>query len=300
MEQVSKLELKDYVLEYVSDSIEILRVELDELEGDDLRKSMNSLKWYEDVYKDVQGATSVDLDSQYQLWTDTECFLQDIFEMRKTDLIEEYEKTEACKLGVELVLDYVNYRDIMTLSKYGIDNLSDSIAELKKDSQLFRDYVYWNNFDSSSTLNHTYADKLNFDEKIPMAMVNFNTKEWSESLVKEHGNLFNDFYAKYYPNIDEELKLILEKLPRLTHDIENGLSLPTSSRKLLRIANMSNNEELILDNISGLDNAELEILKELVDEKNMSYDSSISSSSYAQDLNISKTNEKHNEDEMSR
>lgn len=300
MEQVSILELKDYVLEYVSDSIEILRVELDELEGDDLRKSMNSLKWYEDVYKDVQGATSVDLDSQYQLWTDTECFLQDIFEMRKTDLIEEYEKTEACKLGVELVLDYVNYRDIMTLSKYGIDNLSDSIAELKKDSQLFRDYVYWNNFDSSSTLNHTYADKLNFDEKIPMAMVNFNTKEWSESLVKEHGNLFNDFYAKYYPNIDEELKLILEKLPRLTHDIENGLSLPTSSRKLLRIANMSNNEELILDNISGLDNAELEILKELVDEKNMSYDSSISSSSYAQDLNISKTNEKHNEDEMSR
>lgn len=300
MEQVSKLELKDYVLEYVSDSIEILRVELDELEGDDLRKSMNSLKWYEDVYKDVQGATSVDLDSQYQLWTDTECFLQDIFEMRKTDLIEEYEKTEACKLGVELVLDYVNYRDIMTLSKYGIDNLSDSIAELKKDSQLFRDYVYWNNFDSSSTLNHTYADKLNFDEKIPMAMVNFNTKEWSESLVKEHGNLFNDFYAKYYPNIDEELKLILEKLPRLTHDIENGLSLPTSSRKLLRIANMSNNEELILDNISGLDNAELEILKELVDEKNMSYDSSISSSSYAQDLKISKTNEKQNEDEMSR
>lgn len=300
MEQVSILELKDYVLEYVSDSIEILRVELDELEGDDLRKSMNSLKWYEDVYKDVQGATSVDLDSQYQLWTDTECFLQDIFEMRKTDLIEEYEKTEACKLGVELVLDYVNYRDIMTLSKYGIDNLSDSIAELKKDSQLFRDYVYWNNFDSSSTLNHTYADKLNFDEKIPMAMVNFNTKEWSESLVKEHGNLFNDFYAKYYPNIDEELKLILEKLPRLTHDIENGLSLPTSSRKLLRIANMSNNEELILDNISGLDNAELEILKELVDEKNMSYDSSISSSSYAQDLKISKTNEKQNEDEMSR
>lgn len=300
MEQVSILELKDYVLEYVSDSIEILRVELDELEGDDLRKSMNSLKWYEDVYKDVQGATSVDLDSQYQLWTDTECFLQDIFEMRKTDLIEEYEKTEACKLGVELELDYVNYRDIMTLSKYGIDNLSDSITELKEDSQLFRDYVYWNNFDSSSTLNHTYADKLNFDEKIPMAMVNFNTKEWSESLVKEHGNLFNDFYAKYYPNIDEELKLILEKLPRLTHDIEYGLSLPTSSRKLLRIANMSNNEELILDNISGLDNAELEILKELVDEKNMSYDSSISSSSYAQDLNISKTNEKHNEDEMSR
>lgn len=300
MEQVSILELKDYVLEYVSDSIEILRVELDELEGDDLRKSMNSLKWYEDVYKDVQGATSVDLDSQYQLWTDTECFLQDIFEMRKTDLIEEYEKTEACKLGVELVLDYVNYRDIMTLSKYGIDNLSDSITELKEDSQLFRDYVYWNNFDSSSTLNHTYADKLNFDEKIPMAMVNFNTKEWSESLVKEHGNLFNDFYAKYYPNIDEELKLILEKLPRLTHDIENGLSLPTSSRKLLRIANMSNNEELILDNISGLDNAELEILKELVDEKNMSYDSSISSSSYAQDLKISKTNEKQNEDEMSR
>lgn len=300
MEQVSILELKDYVLEYVSDSIEILRVELDELEGDDLRKSMNSLKWYEDVYKDVQGATSVDLDSQYQLWTDTECFLQDIFEMRKTDLIEEYEKTEACKLGVELELDYVNYRDIMTLSKYGIDNLSDSIAELKEDSQLFRDYVYWNNFDSSSTLNHTYADKLNFDEKIPMAMVNFNTKEWSESLVKEHGNLFNDFYAKYYPNIDEELKLILEKLPRLTHDIENGLSLPTSSRKLLRIANMSNNEELILDNISGLDNAELEILKELVDEKNMSYDSSISSSSYAQDLNIAKANEKYNEEEMSR
>lgn len=300
MEQVSKLELKEYVLEYVSESINILKTELDGLSGSDLQKSMDSLKWYEDVYKDVQGASSIDLDSQYQLWTDTACFLQDIFTMRISDLTEEFEKTEACKIGVELNLDYVNYRDIMTLSKYGIENLSDSVVELKEDSQLFRDYVYWKNFDSSSKFNNIYADKLNLEENIPFAIVNFNTEEWGQTLVDEHGNLYDDFYAKFYPNIDEELKSILEKLPRLTHDIENGLSLPTSSRKLLRIANMSSNEELILDNISGLDRAEVEVLKELVDEKNMSYDSSITSSSYAQDLNISKSKEKYNEDEMSR
>lgn len=300
MEQVSKLELKDYVLEYVSESIEILKTELKSLEGSDLQKSMESLKWYEDVYKDVQGATSVDIDSQYQLWTDTECFLVDIFEMRKADINEAFESTEAFDLGVELNLDYVNYRDIMTLSRYGVENLSDSIVELKDDSQLFREYVYWNNFDSSSTFNNTYADKLNLEENIPYAIMNFNTKEWGESLVSEHGNLYDDFYAKYYPNIDEELKAIIEKLPFITHDIENGLSLPTSSRKLLRIANMSNNEELILDNISGLDRTELEVLKELVEEKNMSYDSSITTSSYAQDLNVSKNREKENEEEMSR
>lgn len=300
MEQVSKSELKEYVIEYVSESIEITKTDLDKLSGDELKQSLESLKWYEKILEDVKEAGGIDLDSQYELWTDTQCFLVDIFEMRKADINDTFESTEAFDFGVELNLEYVNYRDIMTLSRYGVENLSDSILALKEDSQLFRDYVYWNNFDSSSTFNNIYADKLNFDENIPYTIVNFNTKEWSESLVKEHGNLFDDFYAKYYPNIDEELKLILEKLPRLTHDIESGLSLPTSSRKLLRIANMSNNEELILDNISGLDRAELEVLKELVDEKNMTYDSSISSSSYAQDLNISKTNDKSNEDEMSR
>lgn len=287
MQQVSKLELKDYALECISESINILENELGELSGSDLQDSMNSLKLYKGICENMQKASSVDLDSQYQLSTDASCFLQDIFTMKISDLNSEFEKTEAYRMGVELNLDYVNYRDIMTLSKYGIEHLSDSITELKEDSQLFRDYVYWKNFDSSSTFNNIYADKLNLEENVPFNIVNFNTEDWNQTLIDEHGNLYNDFYAISYPNIDENLKSILEKLPRLAHDIKNNLSLPTSSKKLLQIANMRNNESLILDNISGLDYAELEVLKEIVDEKNMSYDSSIASSSYAQDLDIS-------------
>lgn len=298
--EVSVLELKDYVLEYVAETIEVLKVEQIDLKGEELEENLSKLEWYEEVYEDVQKASSIDLDSKYQLWTGTENFLSNIFDMKIEDLNETFENTLAFEHGVELNLEYVNYRDIMTLSKYGIESLSEKIIGLKDNPQLFRDYIYWNNFDSSSTFNHTYAEELNLKENIPFNIVNFNTPKWSESLVNEHGDLFGDYYAKYYPNIDDELKTILGKLPRLTHDIENGLSLPSSSAKLLRIANMSNNEELILDNISGLDLSELEVLKELVDEKNMTYDASIITSSYSHNLDISNSKAKYQEDEMSR
>lgn len=170
----------------MEDTKEFVKEKLDEMH----EEGIIDTERYEALYEDLGTVGNIDDELFNTLNTDTRVIIGDIFDELYHQIEEQYNEMSLSELGIELNLDALEHKELLELSNK-MDILESKVTSLVNDPEHYFSYKKWQKYDSSSTLNDTYADTMSDD--IPHKALNFNTEEFRTKLIETHNSVETKF-----------------------------------------------------------------------------------------------------------